>query len=171
MNYETIDHIRFNDSADGVIILDQTRLPGTEHYVCLTALEEMAEAIRSLQVRGAPAIGIFAAFSLAALAKRDPSDSAAGILSRLRDAGEVLVSTRPTAVNLSWSVRQMMDAALACEGRTAEELRDRLYREAMTILQEDIAMCRSIAGHGLTLLREGDGILTHCNAGPIVYIN
>ena len=139
MKYETIDHIRFNDSADGVIILDQTCLPGTERYVCLTALEEMAEAIRSLQVRGAPAIGIFAAFSLAALAKRDPADSAAGILSRLRGAGEVLVSTRPTAVNLSWSVRRMMGAAGACEGRTAEELRDRLYREAMTILQEDIA--------------------------------
>ena len=167
MKYETIDHIRFNDSADGVIILDQTCLPGTERYVCLTALEEMAEAVRSLQVRGAPAIGIFAAFSLAALAKRDSGDSAAGILSRLHEAGEVLVSTRPTAVNLSWSVRRMLDAAGACEGRTAEELRDRLYREAMTILQEDIAMCRSIAGHGLTLLREGDGILTHCNAGPI----
>ena len=167
MSYETIDHIRFNDTLDGVIILDQTALPGAERYLCLTTLEEMTEAICSLRVRGAPAIGIFAAFSLAALARRIPAESSVEILLRLRKDGAVLAASRPTAVNLSWAVQRMLDAAEPCAGLAPEDFRDHLYLEAQKILQEDIAMCRAIAGHGLTLLHDGDGILTHCNAGPI----
>lgn len=167
MSYETIDHIRFNDTLDGVIILDQTALPGAERYLCLTSLEEMTEAIRSLRVRGAPAIGIFAAFSLAVLARRIPASSSVEILSRLRKDGAVLAASRPTAVNLSWAVQRMLEAAEPCAGLAPEDFRDHLYLEAQKILQEDIAMCRAIAGHGLTLLHDGDGILTHCNAGPI----
>lgn len=167
MSYETIDHIRFNENADGVIILDQTRLPGEESYLCLTTAEEMADAIRSLQVRGAPAIGIFAAFSLAALARRTPAASPAELLSNLRRDGDLLAGSRPTAVNLSWAVERMLRVATVHTLEPVEEICSYLYKEAQSILQEDIAMCHSIAQHGLTLLHDGDGILTHCNAGPI----
>lgn len=159
----TIDHIRWNDDRTAVIILDQSLLPNEERYCTCHTIEEMVRAIQTLQVRGAPAIGIFTAFSLAACASSYANISPAErLLCFYRDANR-LIDSRPTAVNLSWAAKRMIRAAESNRGHFLSALQE----EAMAILREDITMCRSIAQHGLSLLQDGSRILTHCNAGPL----
>lgn len=164
---EHISHIRWNDDRTAVIILDQTRLPGREEYLSLHTIDGMIHALRTLQVRGAPAIGIFAACSLAALANGHDTEDPGELLRALQQDSARLRDSRPTAVNLFWATDRMMRAAQEDPSASAAQIRSRLEEEARCILQEDIRMCRSIAEHGLSLLHSGDGILTHCNAGPI----
>ena len=156
---QTVDHVRLNGAEDALVILDQTRLPNRQEYLTLRSREEMYTAIRELQVRGAPAIGIFAGFAMYVLARQYPAE---GFLDRFRADAEYLNSSRPTAVNLSWALRRMTAAAEKSGGDLAV-----LRAECQAILEEDIAMCTAISEHGLSLLKEGDGVLTHCNAGPI----
>ncbi len=156
---EVIDHVRLSEDGRSLVILDQTRLPNSQVYLTLQTREECYEAIKELRVRGAPAIGIFAGFAMYILSLRYPRED---FIRRFREDADYLNSSRPTAVNLSWALRRMC--------RTAEESGgdlDALRGECQAILEEDIAMCRAISEHGLSLLREGDGVLTHCNAGPI----
>ena len=156
---EVIDHVRLSEDGRSLVILDQTRLPNQQIYLTLQTREECYDAIKQLRVRGAPAIGIFAGFAMYILSLRYPKE---GFLQRFREDAEYLNSSRPTAVNLSWALKRMC--------RTAEESRgdsDALRRECQAILEEDISMCRAISEYGLSLLHEGDGVLTHCNAGPI----
>ncbi len=135
-------------------IIDQTRLPQQLVYLELDDVEEIAAAIERLSVRGAPAIGCAAALGLAACAKKlEAADFPAGI-KRLADR---LAATRPTAVNLFWALDR-------CRNQTGM---DALIREALSILEEDILMCRAIGEHGAPLIKEGMGILTHCNAGAL----
>ncbi|MBR2789589.1 MAG: S-methyl-5-thioribose-1-phosphate isomerase [Eggerthellaceae bacterium] len=167
-------------SADGraVVILDQTQLPNREVYRELTELADMVAALKRLEVRGAPAIGIFAGYCMAVLALHAKAADAAELCRQLEADGAVLAAARPTAVNLSWAVRRMLDAAngaLTCENaagradevRSADAVREALLREAVAIHDEDIASCTAIAKAGLSLLTPGSGILTHCNAGPL----
>jgi methylthioribose-1-phosphate isomerase len=156
---QTIDHIRLSEDENELVILDQTRLPNRQVYLSLRSREEMYRAIKELQVRGAPAIGIFAGFAMYVLARQYPRE---GFLTRFRADAAYLNSSRPTAVNLSWALRRMTLAAEAGGGDLAA-----LRAECQAILEEDIAMCTAISEHGLGLLKEGDGVLTHCNAGPI----
>ncbi len=156
---QTIDHIRLSEDENELVILDQTRLPNRQVYLSLRSREEMYRAIKELQVRGAPAIGIFAGFAMYVLARQYPRE---GFLTRFREDAAYLNSSRPTAVNLSWALRRMTLAAEAGGGDLAA-----LRAECQAILEEDIAMCTAISEHGLGLLKEGDGVLTHCNAGPI----
>ena len=156
---EVIDHVRLSEDGRSLVILDQTRLPNQQIYLTLQTREECYDAIKQLRVRGAPAIGIFAGFAMYILSLRYPKE---GFLQRFREDAEYLNSSRPTAVNLSWALKRMC--------RTAEESGgdpDALRRECQAILEEDISMCRAISEYGLSLLHEGDGVLTHCNAGPI----
>ncbi|MBR3059563.1 MAG: S-methyl-5-thioribose-1-phosphate isomerase [Oscillospiraceae bacterium] len=156
---EVIDHVRLSEDGRSLVILDQTRLPNAQIYLTLNTREECYEAIKELRVRGAPAIGIFAGFAMYILSLRYPRE---GFLQRFREDADYLNSSRPTAVNLSWALKRMC--------RTAEESGgdlEALHRECQAILEEDIAMCRAISEYGLSLLHEGDGVLTHCNAGPI----
>lgn len=129
-----------------VYILDQTKLPNEEVYLEMHTKEDFFAAIQKLQVRGAPAIGIAAAYAMAVL----DEDKAA--LKAYLDAA------RPTAVNLSWATKRMLDAY-----QTGKDL----IEEAQTIQAEDEQMCRQISAYGLSLLHDGDGILTHCNAGAL----
>ncbi len=156
---QTVDHVHLSEDEKELIILDQTQLPNRRIYLRLRSREELFRAIKELQVRGAPAIGIFAGFAMYVLAQQYDGEE---FLSRFREDAAYLNSSRPTAVNLSWALRRMT--------RTAEEsggdLRA-LRAECQAILDEDIAMCTAISEHGLSLLKEGDGVLTHCNAGPI----
>ena len=156
---QTVDHVHLSEDEKELIILDQTQLPNRRIYLRLRSREELFRAIKELQVRGAPAIGIFAGFAMYVLAQQYGGEE---FLSRFREDAAYLNSSRPTAVNLSWALRRMT--------RTAEEsggdLRA-LRAECQAILDEDIAMCTAISEHGLSLLKEGDGVLTHCNAGPI----
>lgn len=156
---QTVDHVHLSEDEKELIILDQTQLPNRRIYLRLRSREELFRAIKELQVRGAPAIGIFAGFAMYVLAQQYDGEE---FLSRFREDAAYLNSSRPTAVNLSWALRRMT--------RTAEEsggdLRA-LRAECQAILDEDIAMCTAISEHGLSLLKDGDGVLTHCNAGPI----
>ena len=127
----------------------------------------MYDAIKLLQVRGAPAIGICAGYSIYALARQwdisDPTEFA-GEFHRWK---EYLNSSRPTAVNLSWALERMERVVKEHEGQSVEEILELLGKECRAIHQEDIEMCRAISEYGLSLLKDGDGVLTHCNAGPL----
>jgi len=162
-----MENIAFTPGRDGVAIIDQTLLPGEERTVTLTNREDMYGAIYSLMVRGAPAIGIFAAYCLSALANQAEADEFEGLYARLRADAGYLNASRPTAVNLSWALNRMLGIAERNSRRSISEIRDLLYRESLAIRDEDISMCRAISEHGLSLLRDGDAILTHCNAGPL----
>lgn len=163
---ELPDHVGLNKDGDCVRILDQSLLPGRQIYLELCEIEELVEAIVSLRVRGAPAIGIFAGYALYVLACQI-QDEGAAFYDRLEEMGETLNAARPTAVNLSWAIRRMLKAAHQYEGCSKEECLENLKKECFAIHWEDAAMCSSIAQYGLTLVKDGDGILTHCNAGEI----
>jgi methylthioribose-1-phosphate isomerase len=156
-----------NLSADekSVIIVDQTELPNRFVEIALSTESEMVEAIYQLRVRGAPAIGIMAAYSLFILAGNIKTADISLFLSQLAKHAAALNASRPTAVNLSFALSKMMNAANKCEnvGAALHALKETCY----AIHAEDITMCRAIAGHGLTLLKAGDGVITHCNAGPL----
>jgi len=160
-----MDNIIYNKAEESLIILDQTLLPGREEYITLSTAEEMHEAIKALRVRGAPAIGICAGYCMYALARQLPAGE--GFLPRLERLGEYLNSSRPTAVNLSWAIGEL----LACARENAHlphgEMLEALYAKARAIHEDDMDKCRAIAEHGLSLLSKGDGLLTHCNAGPL----
>ncbi|HEX3275201.1 MAG TPA: S-methyl-5-thioribose-1-phosphate isomerase [Gemmatimonadales bacterium] len=151
-------------TADGSVrILDQTRLPDTEQYLDLATVDAVAEAIRTLRVRGAPLIGIAAAMGVT-LALRNGAGDGAGGLDRVRQAARVLNATRPTAVNLRWALDRMeRRAERASPDQLARVLRD----EADAIWAEDRAMCRRIGEAGARLIGGDATVLTHCNAGAL----
>ena len=150
-----IEPIRWEDAA--VAILDQTRLPREEGYLTCERVEQVAEAIRSLRVRGAPLIGITAAYGIALAARGD----GATMRQRVAKAAEVLGATRPTARNLFWAIDRMVGRAVS--GATAEEL----LAEALAIHQEDAETCRLIGEHGRVLIPQGATVLTICNTGAL----
>lgn len=160
------DHIRLGPGEDSVILLDQTQLPNRLEERQVRSLAEMIEAIRSLRVRGAPAIGIFAGYCLYALSRQLEARGWKGpaLLAELEGLGAALAGARPTAVNLSWAVDRMLRAA---RGSAGEHMSEALGRECRAIHQEDQDMCHKISEYGLSLLQSGDGVLTHCNAGPL----
>lgn len=160
-------HVRLGDDRASVVILDQTLLPNEVKYLTLRTQEEMYEAIRSLRVRGAPAIGICAGYCLAAIARQWEGRSPRDLRAELACLAAYLNSSRPTAVNLSWALERLARRLKAIPEADSPAIADALEQEAIAIHREDIAMCRAISEHGLTLLRNGDGVLTHCNAGPL----
>ena len=160
---QTVDHVRLSEDGKRLIILDQTQLPNRQEYLELTTAEEMYDAIKRLSIRGAPAIGIFAGFAMYVLAQGLDRRDEGEFRRRFHETAQYLNSSRPTAVNLSWALRRMEKAAQ----QPMDGVLSALRAEAQAILDEDIAMCTAISEHGLSLLHEGDGVLTHCNAGPI----
>ncbi len=164
--------VHLSEDGQRVVILDQSQLPNREVWPELDSLEAMVAALKKLQVRGAPAIGIFAGYGVyvrALAAAKVVQDEASAFRAQVEADGEALIAARPTAVNLSWAVKRMLarlDQTLA-GGASVNEAVETLRQEALAIHKEDIAMCTRIARFGLTLLRDGDGILTHCNAGPL----
>ncbi len=164
---QTIDHVRLNEDGSKLVILDQTQLPNRTEYLELASAEEMYEAIKKLRVRGAPCIGIFAGFAMYVLARRFDAPDYAAFADKFRETAACLNSSRPTAVNLSWALGRMERVVTAHAGAAPAALLPLLLDEAQAILDEDVAMCKAISEHGLSLLKEGDCVLTHCNAGPI----
>ncbi|NLT39429.1 MAG: S-methyl-5-thioribose-1-phosphate isomerase [Clostridiales bacterium] len=168
MQYNTtIDHIRLTDDGRGIVILDQSQLPNKTEYVELRTAEEMYGAIKTLRVRGAPVIGIFAAFAAYCLGLQIECCDYETFLKKFTGTAEYLSSSRPTAVNLSWALNRMVETVRKRPGRPPSQIIPDLLTEARAILEEDIAMCLAISEFGLSLLKDGDGILTHCNAGQI----
>ena len=146
------ENVRLGEDGESVVLLDQTRLPGRVEYRTVRDLKEMVEAIRTLRVRGAPAIGVFAGFCLSALARqmeRAGLDTP-GLLRELDRKGKILVSSRPTAVNLSWAVERMMDRASGLAGGAPAALAAALAAERRALRREDEEMWRALAGHGLS---------------------
>ena len=154
-------------TGERVRLIDQTRLPLQEVYLETTDYREIADAIKQLKIRGAPAIGIAAAFGFALGACEFKGDAGLEFRRHLEDVVEALSRTRPTAVNLSWALERMKGFMQANGGRSVEELKRLLLDEAKKILAEDIETCRRIGQNGAELVPERAGILTHCNTGAL----
>jgi methylthioribose-1-phosphate isomerase len=159
--------VHLSEDGRAVEILDQTKLPNREEWLRLTGVEEIREAIRTLAVRGAPAIGICAGYAMYVLALPRTELPRQAFDADMEKDGERLISARPTAVNLSWAVRRMLRVLKDHAEVGSTEIAERLRLESLAIHDEDIRMCAQIAEYGLSLVKPGDGILTHCNAGPL----
>ena len=157
-----IETIRWTD--EGVVMIDQTRLPIEEHYVTCRNYEEVAEAIRGMVIRGAPAIGVAAAMGVALglmhAAEADLDGQFAGIC-------ETLAKTRPTAVNLFWAIARMRRLYDSMRGQSPAAIRRALVEEALRVREEDIAICQAIGRNGAPLVPDNGTVLTHCNAGAL----
>lgn len=164
--------VRADEAAGALVVLDQTRLPNEEVYLHLRTLEEVREAICRLRVRGAPAIGIAAAYGLSLCLQNTEAASFADFHTELKRISARLESARPTAVNLAAALQRMERALLQARERpgtadTPAEWKRILREEARAIREEDAAACRAIGRHGLSLLQPGWSLLTHCNAGHL----
>ena len=164
MTYETVE---LNEEEGALVILDQTKLPGEVKILHLTDQKDIWQAIYLLQVRGAPAIGVAAAFGVYLAAKDIRTDDYDEFATRFHEAKEYLNSSRPTAVNLSWALNRMEKVVTDNRDKPVAEIRELLRKESIEIKAEDVWMCRMIGEYGLTLIKDGDGILTHCNAGQL----
>jgi methylthioribose-1-phosphate isomerase len=158
---------------DGVRMIDQTLLPGEEIYRTYRTYPEVAEAIRSMVIRGAPAIGVAAAMGVALGVKNSPAQSVTELRGEFETIAETISKTRPTAVNLFWAVkrmRELFEKSLAGPGSDAEKIeraKRLLVEEGQRVLAEDIAVNEAMGRHGATLLKDSSTILTHCNAGAL----
>ncbi len=154
---------------DDIVMIDQRKLPAQEIYVRCKTAKDVAKAITSMVIRGAPAIGVAAAMGIAAGMKRSKSTGTRQFTVEFNQTCDLLAATRPTAVNLFWAIARMKQAfgAGALAGESPAELADRLRREADAIHDEDVAACRAIGDAGAAIVPAGARILTHCNAGAL----
>ncbi|MDZ7618695.1 MAG: S-methyl-5-thioribose-1-phosphate isomerase, partial [Patescibacteria group bacterium] len=162
--------LRWSGDVDGCLcLIDQTRLPLELLEIECRDVEAVWEAIRTLRVRGAPAIGVAAAYGICLGLQTVAGQDAEAFFSRLKQVSDYLAESRPTAVNLFWAIRRMIQRAidLQQEGASPAETREALLAEAQAIEEEDRRMCRAIGRHGAELLPDGAGVLTHCNAGGL----
>lgn len=167
INIMDCETVALEDENDAVAIIDQTLLPGRTEVILLKSAKEIWDAIYLLKVRGAPAIGVAAAFGIYVLAKQIEAADYDSFYKEFVKQKEYLDSARPTAVNLSWALSRMDMVCRRNKELPLKELKQKLKEEAIAIKEEDIRVCRAIGEHGLTLVKPGDGILTHCNAGQL----
>ena len=182
MNHETTAatarHTALPDTValegEELVIIDQTELPRRLKLLHLSERYEIFEAIKSLRVRGAPAIGVAAAIGLYIAAHRkltqEPDITSSAMLGHIAEERDYLASSRPTAVNLFWALDRMYARAASLADESPREITEGMRAEAVRIRDEDIASCRRIAENGLSLLKPGNGILTHCNAGQLAAV-
>lgn len=161
------DNIRLSDDGNSLVIIDQVKLPNTLEYKKISDLESAYQAIKKLEVRGAPAIGIFAGYMMYVLSKKDEDLPYNEFYKRFIENKEYLNSSRPTAVNLSWALGRIERLVRSNKEKPVKEIVSLIKKEAAAIHNEDIEMCCRISEYGLSLLKDGDGVLTHCNAGPL----
>jgi len=153
---------------DSVVMIDQTKLPNELIFVKYTDYNDVANAIRTLVVRGAPAIGVSGAFGMALAVLQSSSDNKEGLLSDLEKAKKILFDTRPTAVNLSWALEKIMQ--IAKQGKTVSEIRDGVIVKAKQMAEEDIDINKKMGKNGAELFHDNDTIMTHCNAGALATV-
>ncbi len=161
------DNVYPTPDGKSVVIIDQTELPNELCEITLSTAQQMYDAIKSLAVRGAPAIGICAGYSIFCLAQQIETKDFEEFYINFKKASDYLNSSRPTAVNLSWALNRMDKLVTDNKDKSVAEIVALMGEEAVKIQQEDIDMCKAISQYGLSLIKEGDGILTHCNAGPL----
>jgi len=150
-----------------LFLLDQTKLPLRECYVSCSSHREVAAAIRTMIVRGAPAIGVAAAFGLVLGAKKTRTKAYSSFRKEIEAIGDLLIAARPTAVNLLWAVERLKEVVRQNSGEPLEEIQDLLEQEARRILEEDVKANRAMGRQGRILIPDGASILTHCNAGAL----
>ncbi len=154
---------------DVLVMVDQRKLPAQEIYVRCRTAPEVAKAIRTMVIRGAPAIGVAAAYGIALGMKRSTAKGTNQFAVEFQKICDLMAGTRPTAVNLVWAIDRLKAAFAvgARAGESPEELSARLMREAQAIHDEDVANCRAMGGHGAHVVPDGARVLTHCNAGAL----
>ena len=164
--YSSLRTLEWKDNA--VVMIDQTKLPNELVYVKLTDYREVADAIRNLVVRGAPAIGVSGAFGLALAALQSKAKTKEDLLSDLEKARKVLHETRPTAINLAWGLERIMRVAKS--GKDVLEIKESVVEESKRMADEDIQVNMRMGKHGAQLFSDSDTIITHCNAGALATV-
>jgi len=154
-------------TEQGVRFIDQTKLPTEEVYVTCTTHQEVADVIRNMVVRGAPAIGVSAAMGIALGVKNSKAQSSGDLQRDFDQICDLIAKTRPTAVNLFWAIRRMRDKFEQNLASTVTQIKEDLIREAQRMHAEDIAANQAMGRHGATLMPSTGGVLTHCNAGAL----
>ena len=168
--------MRLNDMCEsktiwwdgGLWLIDQTRLPGELLPICIKSVRQLIEAIKTLRVRGAPALGAAGGYGIALAAELSRAATAQELMDELDKAAEMIKGSRPTAINLSWGVDRVMRAAALLE--TAEDIRMAALREAEEIAREDVQINKLLGKNGARLLDDEDHVLTHCNAGRLACV-
>ena len=166
-NVTHIDNVKLSEDERKVIYIDQTQLPNRTIYHQTNKEEDCWKAIKELQVRGAPCIGIFAGYAMYVLCQVYGDKPYDQFKEEFHRQAEYLNTSRPTAVNLGWALRRVEKVVEDNKDKDVKEIVALVGKEAKAIHQEDIEMCNKICEYGLSLLEEGDGVLTHCNAGPL----
>ena len=154
-------------TKSGVVFIDQTKLPTEEVYVTCTTHEQVADVIRNMVVRGAPAIGVSAAMGIALGVKNSKADNFADLKIEFDQICKIIGETRPTAVNLFWAIRRMTAKLETLRSRPVAQIKEALIEEAQRMHAEDIAANQAMGKHGATLMPASGGVLTHCNAGAL----
>ncbi|TDI93109.1 MAG: S-methyl-5-thioribose-1-phosphate isomerase [Caldithrix sp.] len=152
-------------------MIDQTKLPEELTYLEISDTEVLAEAIKSLRIRGAPAIGIAGAFGMVLGVQNFAGEEKEVFFKQLKETSEYLNATRPTAVNLSWAIQRMNGVAEQNKDKPVAEIKEQLLKEAQTIWEEDRKICRRLGKHGAKLLKDGFNVLTHCNTGALATVD
>jgi methylthioribose-1-phosphate isomerase len=157
---------------NGIVkMIDQLRLPQEAIILEYADYRDVAEAIRSMKIRGAPAIGAAAAFGIALAAVRCTGRERTDVLAAIGRAGDVLGKTRPTAVNLFWAIQRMTDVASDPRWKTADEVVQAVVREAQLVADDDVEINKRMGAHGAVLIESGANVLTHCNAGALATVD
>jgi len=164
--HSSLRTVEWKDNS--VIMIDQTQLPNELVYVKYTDYNDVADAIRNLVVRGAPAIGVSGAFGLALAALQSKATDKDDLIKDLEHAKKILFETRPTAINLAWGLERIMH--LARSGTNASEIRSTIVNEAKTMAEEDIDINKRMGKNGSYLFHNNDTIMTHCNAGALATV-
>ncbi|MDE1725457.1 MAG: S-methyl-5-thioribose-1-phosphate isomerase [Thaumarchaeota archaeon] len=164
--YPSLRTVEWKDNS--VVMIDQTKLPNELVYVKYTDFKDVAEAIRNLVVRGAPAIGVSGAFALALAALQSKAIDRDSLLHDMEEAKKILFETRPTAINLAWGMERIMDVARLA--KTVSEIRDAVVKEAKITAEEDIKINMRMGKNGSSLFDNNDTIMTHCNAGALATV-
>ncbi len=162
-----VDNVKLNEAEDKVVYIDQTQLPNRLIYLESNDEKECYDAIKELKVRGAPCIGIFAGYAMYVLSQKYQDLPYEEFKKEFHRQREYLNSSRPTAVNLNWALERVERIVEENSENPVTEIVKLIGEEAKAIHQEDIEMCDKISEYGLSLLKDGDGVLTHCNAGPL----
>ena len=162
----TLRTVEWKDNS--VIMIDQTKLPNSLEYVTYTDYNQVANAIRTLVVRGAPAIGVSGAFGLALAALQSNAKEKDQIIQDLKIAKKILLETRPTAVNLSWGLDKIMKITEQC--KTVSEIRDNVISKAKEMAEDDVNINKRMGKNGAELFQNNDTIMTHCNAGALATV-
>src|SRR5216684_7821719 len=151
----------------GVRFIDQTKLPTEENYVTCKTYQKVADVIRNMVVRGAPAIGVAAAMGIALGVKNSKAENVGDLKREFDEICEVIGKTRPTAVNLFWAIKRMQQRFETLRVQPIPQLKQTLIEEAQRMHAEDIAINQAMGKHGATLMPASGGVLTHCNAGAL----